>query len=180
MSNGSPAPATAFSAYSQPDTDPSTLWLGGRNYYPPIQTADESCIWLAVVDLSDLSVVANQVSDGQSVPSEIEAYVGNPQFFLYVISNAAWASQMPQGDLYALLDQVGAGPQLARLEQIYSTIGTGFLGAFSYILAATMTKNDDSGFETLSLTNMTVLTMGFLPVTVNGSTVYAPVQGSAG
>jgi hypothetical protein len=98
---------------------------------------------------------------------------------LYAISNAAWASQMPQGDLYTLLQAVGAGPKLARLEQIYSTIGTGFLGAFSYILAATMAENDEPGFEALSLNNVEVLTMAFLQLTINNQTIYAPVQ-SAG
>jgi hypothetical protein len=83
---------------------------------------------------------------------------------------------MPTGNLYTLLQKAGSGAQLARLEQIYAQIGTGFLGAFSYILAATMTEGDEPGFETLSMTDLTLLTMAFLPVQVGSQTLYAPIQ----
>ncbi len=180
MSNGTPLPATAFSTYTGPNIAASALWVNGQNYFPDLQSNNESAIWLVVVSLSDLSVVAQDVSDGQSVPDDVASYAGNPGYFLYAISNAAWASQMPQGDLYNLLTAVGAGPKLARLEQIYETIGTGVLGAFSYILAATMTENDEAGFEELSMDNATVLTMGFLKLDVNNETVYVPVQAAGG
>lgn len=176
MSNGTPVPATAMATYAGQQTL-SQLWLNGENYFPDGQSAEDSFFWLVVVDLTDLSVVANDVSsDGQTVPADVSKFAGNPQYFLYAITNAAWASLQPQGDLYSLLQQAGSGTKLARLEQIYNTIGTGFLGNFSYILAATMTEGDDSGFEMLSMDHETILTMGFLPITVDGNTIYAPIQ----
>lgn len=181
MSNGNLVPATAFSAYYVPNPAGSLplseLVIGGQSYTPNGQQWNTSFFWLVVVDLTDLSVVASEVSsDGSTVPADIAQYAGNPQYFLYAISNSAWASVMPQGNLYALLQKAGSGDKLARLEQIYAQIGTGFLGTFSYILGATMTEGDEPGFETLSMDNLTLLTMAFLPVTVNGQTIYAPIQ----
>ena len=181
MSNGTPVPATAFSAYFVPNPQGgvalSELVIGGQSYTPNGQQQNTSFIWLVVVDLTDLNVVASDVSsDGSTVPADISQYAGNSQYFLFAISNAAWASVLPQGALYTLLQQVGSSGKLARLEQIYAQIGTGFLGTFSYILAASMANDDEPGFETLSMNNQTLLTMAFLPVTVNGQTVYAPIQ----
>lgn len=183
MSNGTTVPATAFSSftYPGPGTGPlSELAIGSQTYSPSGQQSNDSFIWLTVVDLTNLNVVANDVStDGSTVPSDIAQYAGNPQYFLYAISNAAWSPVMPQGNLYTLLQNSGAGPKLARLEQIYAQIGTGFLGAFSYILAASLGDNDEPGFEELSMSNFTILTMGFLPVDVGGTTTYAPIQSSS-
>jgi len=180
VSNGNIVPATAFSVftYSGQGTPPlSQLVIGDQSYVPSGQQPNTSFIWLVVVDLTDLKVVANDVStDGTTVPSDIGQYAGNSQYFLYAISNAAWGTSMPQGDLYALLQKVGGGPGLAFLEQVYDQLGTGYLGAFSYILGATMDASDAQGFEAVSYTELTLLTMGFLPITVNGNTIYAPVQ----
>ncbi|HEY2769905.1 MAG TPA: hypothetical protein VGI87_05030 [Solirubrobacteraceae bacterium] len=174
MTNGSTQQATAFSTFAL-DGVRATLWIGGQNHFPN-QPPDTAFIWLVVVDLTDLSVAASDVSDGTGLPNAIAGYLGNSQYFLYAISNAAWAQNMPQGALYNALQKVGAGAQLSRLEQIYGTIGTGILGNFSYILAATMTQTDEPGFEALSMDHHTVLTMGFIPITINGQTIYAPVQ----
>jgi hypothetical protein len=184
MSNGTPVPATAFSTFFIPNplggVPFSELAIGSQSYAPQGQQQNTAFIWLVVVDLTTLNVVASDVSsDGATVPADISQYAGNPQYFLYAISNSAWANVMPQGNLYALLQKAGSGDQLARLEQIYAQIGTGFLGAFSYILAATLAEDDQPGFETLSMTDLTLLTMAFLPVTVNGQTIYAPIQQGA-
>jgi hypothetical protein len=180
MSNGNVVPATAFSVftYAGEGTPPlSQLVIGEQSYVPSGQQPNASFIWLVVVDLTNLNVVASDVStDGTTVPSDVSQYAGNPQYFLYAISNAAWGNVMPQGDLYALLQKIGGGPGLAFLEQVYTQLGTGYLGAFSYILAATMDTSDAPGFEAVSFTELQLLTMGFLPVEVEGQTIYAPVQ----
>ena len=176
MSNGNVVPATAMATYAGPQM-PAQLYLNGQNYFPNDQTGENAFFWLVVVDLTSLKIVADDTStDGSTVPSDIAQYAGNAQYFLFAISNAAWASIQPSGDLYALFQKVGAGPKLARLEQIYNTIGTGFLSNFSYILAAPMAEAGDPGFEMLSMDHEVVLTMGFLPITVDGQTIYAPVQ----
>ena len=183
MSNGTPVPATAFSTFAMQVANPplSELVIGDKSYSPSGQQSDASFIWLVVVDLTDLSVVANDVStDGSTVPADIAKYAGNDQYFLYAVSNAAWSTEMPTGALYTLLQQAGAGDGLARLEQIYAQIGTGYLGTFSYILAASMGSSDAPGFEEMSMTDFTLLTMSFLPVTVGGNTIYAPIRVGTG
>ena len=180
MSNGNVVPATAFSVftYSGAGSPPlSQLVIGEQSYSPSGQQPNASFMWLVVVDLTNLNVVANDVStDGTTVPSDISQYAGNPQYFLYAVSNAAWGNVMPQGDLYALLQKIGGGSGLAFLEQVYNQLGTGYFGAFSYILAASMDTSDAPGFEAVSYTALQLLTMGFLPITVDGNTIYAPVQ----
>ena len=181
MSNGNIVPATAFATAFIPNPGGgvpfSEVAIGDQSYVPSGQQDNSSFMWLLVVDLTNLNVVANEVStDGSTVPSDVSQYVGNPQYFLYALSNSAWASVFPSGDLYALLEKVGAGTGLAYLSQTFAQIGTGFLGTFTYILAATMDASDAPGFEAASLTDLQVLTMGFLPITVDGNTTYAPVQ----
>jgi hypothetical protein len=183
MSNGTSAPAgtanvpaTAFSSWWTPNQNmASQLVIGSQNFTPP--NWQTGSIWLVVVDLTTLDVVATDVStDGSTVPGDISPYAGNPRYFLFAISNLAWASVMPQGPLWNLLVAAGSGAKLNRLAQIYAQLSTGYLGTFSYILAASLAEDDLPGFETLSMNHMTILTMAFMPVTVNGQTIYAPVS----
>jgi hypothetical protein len=172
---GANVPATALSSWwTQNQNVPSALVIGSQSYNPP--NWQTSSIWLVVVDLTTLDVVAADISDGNIVPGDISPYAGNPRYFLYAISNLAWATVMPQGPLWNLLVAAGSGPKLNRLAQIYATLSTGYLGTFSNILAASMAEDDLPGFETLSMNHLTILTMAFMPVTVNGQTIYAPVN----
>ena len=114
--------------------------------------------------------------DGVNVPSDVQQYVNNPQYFLFCISNCQTGAQIPYGAFYTFLQQVGGGPQLARLEQVYNQLTSGIIHNYSYILAATMDTTDYPGFEALSFTDATVLAMQFMPVTVSGQTIYAPID----
>lgn len=137
--------------------------------------------WYVVVDLTDLSVVVSEISqDETSVPPDVQKYAGSTQYFLYVMTNVANGYNIPQGNLYTFLKAVGSGPQLDRGEQMIDQLGTGTIQSYSYVLAATMDENDVPGFEMFSNTEYVVLTMQFMPITVNGQTIYAPIQtGSA-
>jgi hypothetical protein len=120
VSNGTPVPATAFSTFFIPNPPGGVplceLAIGGQSYTPSGQKQNTSFFWLVVVDLTDLNVVANDVStDGSTVPADISQYADNSQYFLYAISNSAWASVMPTGNLYTLLQKVGSGEKLASL-----------------------------------------------------------------
>lgn len=175
MSNGSTVTASAFSAFANSGVQ-SKLAIGGQSHVAPEQDGFGS-IWLIVADLANLEVVASGAStDGSTVPRGVARHAGDSRYFLYAISNQAWAPVVPRDDLRGLLQSAGAGPQLARLEQIHAQLGTAYLGDFSYILAATMAEDDKPGFEALSLSTFSILTMGFLPVTVDGQTTYAPIR----
>ncbi len=170
-------PAVALSRYYQ-TFNQSSIAIDGtyvdnsevfNNYETPVY-------WYVVVELTTLDVVANVTStSNDSVPSQISAYIDNSQYFLFFIANSQRGYNIPQGSLYTFLQDIGAGPQLERGEEMIGQLGTGAIRYFSYILAATMNTSDTGGFELFSYTHPMILTMYFIPVTVNGSTIYAPV-----
>lgn len=169
-------PATALSRYYQ-TFQPSGLGIGTNNFYPTLSSVDTPAYWYVIVDLTDLKVIVNVISqDPTSVPAEVSPYLGNTQYFLYFIANAQSSQNVPTGALYTFLQQVGSGPALTNLEQTIEQISTGVIRTFSYILAATMDTNDNVGFESVDLVNFATLTMQFMPVQVGGQTIYAPIQ----
>lgn len=168
-------PASIVSRYYT-GTHFSTLAIG-NNFYPPKADLSTSFYWYTVVDLTNLSVPDVAVSPANdSVPANIAKYLGNDQFFLFFAANMQKSPNIPHGSLATFLQQAGSGPALARGEQMINQLGTGNIQLFSYILAATFTVGDNPGFEMFSDTVSTVLTMQFMPVTVNGKIVYAPIQ----
>jgi len=133
--------------------------------------------WWVAVDLTTLNAVQNiATQDGLHVPPQIQQLLGNTQYFLFFMT--AWQSTMNLmgGAIYAFLQQVGAGPQLARAEQLISQLGTGSILNFSYVLAATFDANDVPGYEAFSSQGYSTLTMQFMPITIGGKTIYAPVN----
>jgi hypothetical protein len=154
----------------------STLAIG-PNFYPPKADLSTSFYWYTVVDLTNLNVPDVAVSPANdTVPPNIAKYLGNDQFFLFFAANMQKTSNIPHGQLYDFLKQVGSGNALARAEQMISQLGTGNIQLFSYILAATFSTADLPGFEVFSPDLSSVLTMQFMPIVVNGKTIYAPIQ----
>jgi hypothetical protein len=177
MSTGTLVPATALSRYTQ-TWAPTQLAIGTQVYVPTGNpNPDMNYFWYVVVDLTNLNVVVNEVlEDETSVPPDVQKYAGNAQYFLFVITNVANGYNIPQGNLYTFLKAIGSGPLLDRGEQIIEQLGTGMITSYSYILAASMAEGDTPGFEMFSTSDYVILTMQFLPVTVDGKTIYAPVQ----
>lgn len=173
-------PATALSRYYETNV-PSTLVIGNNTYGPTPGEGglnpDAPFFWYTVVGLRTLNVAVNVISqDETSVPPDVQRYAGNTLYFLFFITNVVNGYNIPQGNLYTFLKAVGSGPQLARAEQMIHQLGTSTISKYSYVLAATMDENDAPGFEMFSNTGYVVLTMQFLPVTVDGKTIYAPIQ----
>lgn len=154
----------------------STLAIG-KNFYPPKADLSTSFYWYTVVDLTNLSVPDVAVSPANdTVPPNIAKYLGNDQFFLFFSANMQKSPNIPHGALATFLRQVGSGNALARGEQMIDQLGTGNIQLFSYVLAATFSTMDLPGFEVFSDALSSVLTMQFMPITVNGQTMYAPIQ----
>ena len=170
--------ATVASPYSN-DVPPLVV-LGATQVSPT--TFGPQQFWWVVLDLTnDLAVVANETStDPTSVPTAIAPYLGQSQYFLYFVTLAQITGNVPQGALHAFLQKLGSGAQLARLEQIIGALSTGAWVNYSYILGATTANDDLPGFETMSLYEPGVLTMQFMPVAVQGQTIWAPVAGPVG
>lgn len=155
----------------------ATMLAIGTNKFFPDQPVNNSYYWFVVVDLTNLKAVQTVTSTSSiDVPSQVAQYLGNSQYFLYFISNVQMGFNVPSGNLATFLQQVGSGGQLANLEQLIEQLGTSMITSFSYVLAATMTDTDLPGFESMSIYNSSPLTMAFMPVTVNGQTIYAPIQ----
>ncbi len=168
-------PATGLSNYV--GAWPATALVIGDNFVPFNGTYNVASYWYVAVDLTDLSIYQNVISqDPNNVPPAIQALLGNTQYFLFFIANYQSSPNLVQGSLYTFLQAVGAGSELARGEQMIEQLGTGMIRNFSYVLGATFDDTDMPGFEIFNDAGYAVLTMQFMPVTVNGQTIYAPVR----
>ena len=171
---GANVPASVMGHFINDNTYPAIII--GQNLVSFSGDPNTSSFWLVVVDLTNLSVAVNTTTNSVTVPPAVQQYLGNSRYFLFCVSNAGQAYNVPHGDLYAFLQKVGSGPQLAAAEQIIGQMGTATIHTYSYILATTMDISDYSGFEAFSTHHYTLLAMQFMPVTVNGQTTYAPIN----
>jgi hypothetical protein len=168
-------PVTVLSSYV--NQFPATALVIGQNQVPFNGSSTTGSYWYVAIELTTLSVQQNIITtDAANVPAAIQALVGNPKYFLFFVSSWQSTMNMINGPLYTFLQQVGSNGQLDRGEQMIDQLGTGWLHSFSYILATTFDNQDTPGFEIFSDSGYAVLTMQFMPVTVNGQTQYVPVQ----
>lgn len=175
-----PVTACCYAGFNEGNAPP-VVAIGDNRIYPK-DTEHKETFWYLVLDMEDeLKVIANATSSSVTeVPSEIASLVDNPRYFLLFLSNQQITGNVPQGGLHAFLCKVGAGGKLRRLEQIIGQLGTGSIASYAYALAATMDTGDRPGFEEMTLENYGVLlTMQFMPMDIDGKTVYAPVQTDA-
>jgi hypothetical protein len=133
--------------------------------------------WFLVVDLVSLKVLVSLASsDDSGVPAEVQQYVGQGDKLLIFTTVGLTFDNVPQGSLFTMLKSVGAGALLDRAEQMNTQLGTGFISNLSYILAAQMDEAGLPGFEEFSYSAQAVMTFELMPVTINGQTVYTPIQ----
>ena len=163
------APQTNFVTALKVANNQPTWWNLNNN-------ADAPFWWLVVVDLWNLQPVVNVLGDGVNVPAAVQQYNNNPRYFLYCLSNCQTGAQIPYGAFYTFLQQIGGGPGLAKLEQVYKQFSSGVIHNYSYILGATMDTTDFPGYEAISFAGPTVLAMQFMPTIVNNQQVYVPIK----
>ena len=149
--------------------------VGTQSYYVP-QGVKDNMYWLFVLDLVKLQPVVNELYPGGSaVPPSLAQYANKPNYLLVLITYDTRMDNVPQGDFYTLLKNVGSGHELRRWEQMNTQMGTGTWGQTSYILAATMDYGDPKGFELFSLQQAVVMTFQLMPVQVGSQTIYIPI-----
>lgn len=113
----------------------SEIAYGDKRVNWPGKGDDFHQFWFAVFDRSDLSLVANVVSDSSStVPAEIQKYAGNVDYILAVVTNALGYAQVPTGDLATFLADNGGGSGLTAAEQVAEQAGSAAGGRFVYAL----------------------------------------------
>lgn len=170
-------PASAMASFGQ-QTGFTGFAVNGKHVYPD-NAPDADYYWFVVLDLKDLSVVANAVTENASeVPSSIVPYAGKQGYFLVCLSDRTHAYRVPTGALAKFLFQVGAGRELRCLEQMIEQLGTGTVVRFSYCLAATTDDGDLPGMEAMSVNGMSYLNIVFMPIydSNNDFMGYAPGQ----
>ncbi len=175
---GANVPVSAMSRFAPNSAGFTALVIGSNrpNWWNLGKTGDDSFWWLVVVDLTNLNVVANVLADGVHVPAPVQPYLNNPRYFLFALGNCLQGFQIPYGDFYSFLQQVGSGSQLALIEQVYHQLSSGIIHNYSYILAATMDTTDYTGYEAHSFAGASVLGFQFMPVTVGGQLIYTPIN----
>ena len=170
--------ATALSRYYN-TFEPSMLAIGDNYIRSSLQSNyDDFWNWYVVINLKDLSVVANEATTSATdVPHSVLPYQGKTGYFVFFITNAARGYDVPQGQAHDFLVRVGASGWLGRLEQIIEQLGTGTIRYTSYILAATTDDADLPGLEVMSTQGYAIATMQFKPVEGEDSTIlgYAPI-----
>ena len=166
----SSAAMNSFGAYA-------TIAIGSKVLNQNVASNNPS-YWFVVLDRSNLSVVSNQL---QSAPDQVPSLGGynDTNHILIVATLGLGLDCQPQGALFDFLDANGGGRQLRRIEQLATQIGCGSLGTFGYALVGVLGNQDQPGFEASSVAASPtgpIITVQLLPVTVQGQTLYTPIQ----
>ncbi|MEZ5942137.1 MAG: hypothetical protein R3C18_12160 [Planctomycetaceae bacterium] len=130
----------------------------------PGQGAIVNIFQCVIVDLRDLSVQENFAwNSSRNVPPQFGKYVGKGEYLLIMTTcEALRESFVPEGELFALLQKVGAMDKLQRLADALTHMddrpmpppGKDLLKrGYCYILVATMGFGDDRGLEAVSLSS---------------------------
>src|SRR5262245_49989872 len=101
-------PATALGRFNQTTLQTSQLVIGQDHLYGmSLFNPDTPLYWYVVVDLTNLNVVANVALESETeVPPEVLQYLGNSRYFLFLIGNALYGYNIPQGQLYEFLTSI--------------------------------------------------------------------------
>ena len=159
----------------------STAICVGSEYYNPPTSVTPNSYWVFLLDLQNPTqapVLSETTTNGSAVPAGLAKYLNNPRYLLILNTNALQSDNLPQGDFYKFLTQVGSGPLLNKAEQACTQLGTGIVGNWAYILATTMAVDDALGFEDLTFNDdINLMTFQLMPVYVNNQLVsYTPIQ----
>lgn len=172
------------------NTVPLTVVSSPNNTYPWAQIAIGKSVltqqtpahnvnyWFVVIDRSSLAVVYNQLQSSASAAPAIGAY-NSSDYILIVATLGLGLDKQPQGALFDFLDVNGAGRQLRRIDQVAVQIGCGSLGTFGYALVGVLGNLNIPGFEASVLSNAQIgpiMTVQLMPTTIQGKTVYTPVE----
>ncbi|HYY55790.1 MAG TPA: hypothetical protein VE842_00590 [Pyrinomonadaceae bacterium] len=141
--------------------------------FSPKQSQNDS-YWFAILDRTDpKKLVKDFVVPGQNnttVPAGLEAYMSNPQYLYALVTQALSTLHVPQGALYDFLKKYGAGREMQRLEQVYTSLNCGTFGHVSYILTGQGDPRNNPNFpppptyEIGSIDDIPVLTMSLMPL----------------
>ncbi len=156
----------------------SEIYIGSEKIRVPSQNPYQE-FWYYGIDLRNPTgpaVFSVLTKSNTEVPAEVLAHENDENVLLCFMFVSVQVSHLPQGSLYTFLREVGAGPALARTEQMVEQSGSSIFAFPNYGLATTMLTGDEPGFESVEYFNTGYLTFQLMPVIIDGHTVYTPVQ----
>jgi hypothetical protein len=148
----------------------------GKNGLSQQQQSGGGYFWFVVVNRSTLAVEYNQLQTSPNTVPNI-GNLNTTDHILLVATLGMGLNNVPQGALFDFLDVNGGGAELRRVEQIGMQLNCGSLGTYGYALVSVLGNLNLPGFEASAIsTGGPILTVQFMPTTVNGVTTYTPVQ----
>ena len=130
--------------------------------------------WLVVLSAKDLSVVANEICNGQStdVPAAVKKYDGSKEHILLVSTIALNSAMVPKGDLLTFLMNNGYRANLARAIQLCTIMD--YTTSFFNYASVGMMGGEAEGFDAYSVSQHEPLSLPLRFELVGAS--YMPVN----
>ncbi|MGA3027808.1 MAG: hypothetical protein ABSF98_23875 [Bryobacteraceae bacterium] len=162
---------TIHSAFVAGDYPQVVVGQGTSNkYFGPANPVDDS-YWIYFLDRSNPTNSVYQTvvpgADNSSIPAGLMQYLKDENLLFGVVTQTLSTVHVPQGEFYDLLVRYGAGRALQRLEQVNSTLGSGFYGTVSYALVGQGGPRDGGlgppSYEAGDLHHGVVLTLSLMP-----------------
>ena len=147
-------------------------------YLHPDNPQDDSYWFVILSEKNPREKVKEWVVPGQNnstVPSGIDTYMNDDDYFFAVATQFLGTANVPQGDLYNFLAKYGASRELQKLEQLYATLGYGTYGRVSYVLTGPCgprTPVPPPSYEAAAYTGNPALLMMSLQSMPNGGPPY--------
>ena len=149
-----------------------------KRYFPTGIKNDKSYYWFAAINRETLNLDYQALETSNTVvPKDLQSggKYNNDNYILGFSTMYMSTLLVPQGDQYDFLMENGAGRALARLEQIWLTLNCGTYGRMSYSLVDLL-GSPGAGMEVGSIRDSGVNTLSLMEQTVDGKTIYTPVN----
>jgi hypothetical protein len=150
----------------------------GTNVIQQQQQTGPGYYWFVVLNRQTLAIEFNQIQTQPDVAPNLGS-LNDTNHILLVGTMGVGLNNPPQGALFAFLSANGAGVQLRRVEQVAEQLNCGSLGTFGYALVSVLGNMNLPGFEASVIGSGAIgpiLTAQLMPTTINGTTVYTPVE----
>lgn len=158
---------------TSPQNGLSNLVVIGKNYLT-VPGNLYNVYWALVIDRTNLNVVQNfTFSNNNTVPSQLTPYMNNPQYMLILTSQGLVTANIPAGNFYSFLQQLGSGPALQSIEQLFAALNCGYWVNLTYSMISVFDSSDAIEFSEYGGTTF-VYTLQLVPVQVGTGVLYTP------
>lgn len=137
-----------------------------------------SSYWMVIFDRKTLKAVENfMFSDESTVPSQINKYVNDSNYFYVLTTRTMSSREVPVGDFYNWLISEGAGTGLKTIEQCFHALNCSGYELFSYTLVNVFGTKVGTSLEFFNFDDNRMITaLELKPIEVDGSNLYMPIE----